>query len=187
LVAMIPDINNKIILKKLKLNENGYVLVTLHRPSNVDDIKRLNMVINKIAEWSDGMEIIWPVHPRVDRKRLIIDNNKWRLIEPIGYIEFLKLMKESFCVFTDSGGIQEETSFLGIPCFTLRNNTERPITCQMGTNKIITEAMINKITIDDIKSIVSKTKSEVDIPLWDGQSANRIKDCFIDYIKHNEC
>jgi len=117
------------------------------------------------------------VHPRVKQEVLIIDRGKWQLIKPIGYIEFLKLMKHSFCVYTDSGGIQEETSFLGVRCYTLRENTERPVTCSLGTNTLLTAEVINGNNwAKPENSTVSKSTS---IPLWDGKSASRIVEHFI--------
>ncbi|MEO0155744.1 MAG: UDP-N-acetylglucosamine 2-epimerase (non-hydrolyzing) [candidate division WOR-3 bacterium] len=133
------------ILEMLGLDVGRYGVVTLHRPSNVDDINVLQKIIDAISEISKIVPIVFPVHPRTDRQ---LDNIHFLLYEPefkkgikftepLGYLEFLSLMSGASIVLTDSGGIQEETTILGIPCLTLRENTERPITITQGTNKLV--------------------------------------------------
>ena len=127
----------------MKAPRNGlpdrYVLVTLHRPSNVDDSESLKSILKSLLEASERMPIIFPVHPRT-RQRIAefgINAGKLRLIDPAPYIEFLGLQRAAAVVITDSGGIQEETTYLGVPCLTLRANTERPVTVTTGTNVLV--------------------------------------------------
>src|SRR3954467_2435019 len=126
-----------------KVPKNGlperYALVTLHRPSNVDEGESLKNILQSLIEISESLDVVFPVHPRT-RQRIAefgLNAKRVHLSEPLPYIEFLALQSRAAVVITDSGGIQEETTFLGIPCLTLRNNTERPITVTMGTNVIV--------------------------------------------------
>ena len=177
LIKMKSEIDKNQILEKLGLKEKGFIVVTLHRPSNVDKIDLLKYLKKKITKWSGDKKILWPIHPRIKQNELKIDKKKWYLSKPIGYIEFLKLVSKSFCVFTDSGGIQEETSFLGVKCFTLRENTERPVTCTIGTNVLLTSKLIKENKFFPIKS--SNIKKIPSIPLWDGRSSERILKIFL--------
>ena len=155
-----------------------YILVTLHRPSNVDDPKILQIILNKLQEVSKQIPVIFPIHPRTkkmiaENKLRVIRNKKLNLINPLGYLEFLGLMRSASAVITDSGGIQEETTYLGIPCITVRENTERPITISIGTNVLI------GTKFDKIIHLVSLTlkgdsKLHAIPPLWDGHAAERI-------------
>lgn len=160
------------------LKQGEYGLVTLHRPANVDDpvhLKRICQVINKIMEKT---KLVFPVHPRT-RKNLdafgllkeLESNQNLYLTEPISYIPFMNLVFNCRFVLTDSGGIQEETTYLGIPCLTLRPNTERPITVTQGTNRLCTLNDIETMVIDIFNKIVMKNA----VPdLWDGQTATRV-------------
>lgn len=160
------------------LKQGEYGLVTLHRPANVDDpvhLKRICQVINKIMEKT---KLVFPVHPRT-RKNLdafgllkeLQSNTNLRLTEPISYVPFMNLVFNCRFVLTDSGGIQEETTYLGIPCLTLRPNTERPITVTQGTNKLCN---LNDIDAH-VKNILEKKNQETTVPeLWDGHTAERI-------------
>jgi len=127
------------IYKDLKLGKKNYLVLTVHRPSNVDDINQLKSILKTISSLSNGMPIIFPAHPRtanmIEDQKLGISNIY--LISPLDYLEFNYLIKDSKAVITDSGGITEEASVLGIPCLTLRNNTERPETITEGTNELI--------------------------------------------------
>ena len=96
------------------------ISLTLHRPSNVDSCNQLSEILDNVQRWAANKKIIWPKHPRIDINKIDYNKEKFNIIDPIGYIEFIKLVKGSWCVFTDSGGIQEDNSFLGIKCFTLR-------------------------------------------------------------------
>src|SRR5205807_5545072 len=119
-----------------------YVHVTLHRPSNVDDLAWLHELFATLAEISRQLTVVFPVHPRTRQRLhavgLVSHNNaRLRLLDPLPYLEFLALQRHAALVITDSGGIQEETTFLGIPCLTVRENTERPITIERGTNRLV--------------------------------------------------
>ncbi|MFC1527235.1 non-hydrolyzing UDP-N-acetylglucosamine 2-epimerase [Candidatus Neomarinimicrobiota bacterium] len=174
LVKLLPKADKPNRFKDLK----QYVLVTLHRPSNVDDFESLKSILQNLKTTSDSIPIIFPVHPRT--KKIITANNfdifkniNFHLIEPLGYLEFLGLMKNATAVITDSGGIQEETTYLGIPCITVRENTERPITLTLGTNQLIGKDYYK--ILDLINSTMNiKKRSNTIIPLWDGKASERI-------------
>lgn len=160
------------------LNKKEYSLLTMHRPSNVDNKETLEKVLKSIEIISKDIKIIFPVHPRTKDQINFFNLNKYfserfKLIEPIGYLESLNLMSNSKFVLTDSGGIQEETTFLGIPCLTLRENTERPITIKQGTNCLV-GSDTDKI-ICQTKKILNDDYKKGAIPeLWDGKAAERI-------------
>ena len=162
------------VLSTLGLTERGYGLVTLHRPSNVDDIVALKSLIDIID--SLGMPLVFPVHPRT-RKRIAdaglqLDPARWQLIEPLGYLDFLRLQSSARAVLTDSGGVQEETTVLGVPCITLRENTERPVTCEQGTNQLVGT---NREAIVTAYGKIDQVRAAARVPdLWDGKSADRI-------------
>ena len=182
LVDMEKQIDNSSILEDLFLRKEDYIVLTLHRPSNVDGFNQLSEILNNVQRWSGNKKIIWPKHPRIDLKKIDYDKEKFQIMEPIGYIEFIKLVKSSCCVFTDSGGIQEETSFLGVKCFTLRENTERPITISHGTNTLIDQTMFN-VTSDWIERSILEIKNPIKIDHWDGKASDRILDIFNSYVK----
>lgn len=155
-----------------RLAGNGpFVLVTLHRPSNVDDPERLGAILRALGEVSSQTPVIFPVHPRT---RARLDGGIPRgisLIEPLGYLEFLSLQDSSAAVVTDSGGIQEETTVLGIPCLTLRDNTERPITLTVGTNELVTPLTL----ADRCRAVLRDGRPGASVPeLWDGRAGERI-------------
>jgi UDP-N-acetylglucosamine 2-epimerase (non-hydrolysing) len=152
-----------------------YVLLTLHRPSNVDDIDSLKLIMESILEISQSLEVVFPVHPRT-RRRLAefeLKNDRLHLLEPLPYIEFLALQKGAEAVITDSGGIQEETTYLGIPCLTIRENTERPITVTLGTN-ILVGPNRDKLRFEFLKILAGEGKKGSIPPLWDGHAGDRI-------------
>jgi UDP-N-acetylglucosamine 2-epimerase (non-hydrolysing) len=153
-----------------------YAVVTIHRPSNVDNPKNLRIIIKKLTEISSYLDLYFSVHPRTkDRLSAILkdQNNNIHLLDPLGYIEFLNLIKKSKMVITDSGGIQEETTFLGIPCLTLRKNTERPVTISLGTNTLIGDDF--NFLLKNVKDIMDGKYKKGKIPeLWDGHAAERI-------------
>jgi UDP-N-acetylglucosamine 2-epimerase (non-hydrolysing) len=171
----------KQIKATLGLKEREYAVLTLHRPSNVDDRETFVSILSALEKISSSLPIVFPVHPRT-RKTIaefelgerIAATENLRLIEPLGYLDFLNLYSTARLVLTDSGGIQEETTALGIPCLTLRENTERPITVEMGTNVIVgTDA--NKIVSEAMR--VLNSSNEIHLPpppLWDGHTADRI-------------
>jgi len=152
-------------------------LVTLHRPSNVDDFENLRKILDSLSQASEQLDIVFPVHPRT-RQRIRefgIHLPKLHLLDPMPYIEFLALQSRATVVITDSGGIQEETTYLGVPCLTLRKNTERPITVTLGTNTLVGED--RDMLVREIKKILAgKGKKGVVPPLWDGHAGERIAD-----------
>ena len=161
------------VLQTLGLAEQTYGLVTLHRPSNVDDPDMLFNLIGILDGF--GIPLVFPVHPRT-RKRIedlgIQLSPLWKLIEPQGYFDFLRLQASAKVVLTDSGGVQEETTVLGVPCITLRENTERPVTVEQGTNQLVgtkREAIIAAFyKIDEVRAAARVPE------MWDGKSADRI-------------
>ncbi len=166
------------VLKDYSLNPSEYILVTLHRPSNVDSKDFLKDLIALFEKLAEKRKIIFPVHPRT-KKNLedsgYINNISKNIIltEPIGYIDFLALTKNSGLIITDSGGIQEESTYLGIQCITVRNNTERPITVEVGTNHLIGTDLnsVEKCALDILSGKIKEGK----IPeMWDGRTSERI-------------
>ncbi len=162
-----------------------YALVTLHRPSNVDDLPWLRDLLATLADLSGRLHIIFPVHPRT-RQRLnglgsaLASNSRLRLLEPLPYLQFLALQRHAAVVITDSGGIQEETTFLGVPCLTVRENTERPVTITQGTNQLVgrnlqrLRAAAAEILSRESTSLAGTEAGRNRIPLWDGHAAERI-------------
>ncbi len=139
LISILPIAKERFedLRKEFRVEEKGYALLTLHRPSNVDDRKTLEGIIGAIKPYAEDFPIIFPVHPRTARKLEGIDTGRIRLVEPMRYIDFVSMQMHARFVMTDSGGIQEETTYLKVPCLTLRENTERPITVEIGTNRIV--------------------------------------------------
>jgi UDP-N-acetylglucosamine 2-epimerase (non-hydrolysing) len=152
-----------------------YALVTLHRPSNVDDSATLKSILDALLEVSAQLHVIFPVHPRTRQRMASLGTNatNLHLLEPLPYIEFLALQRRAKVVITDSGGIQEETTYLGVPCLTLRNNTERPITVDLGTNVLVGQD-VGKLRRELAKILEGNAKSGVIPPLWDGHAGGRI-------------
>jgi UDP-N-acetylglucosamine 2-epimerase (non-hydrolysing) len=177
LIAFMPKIDASPIREKLGVD--SYYLMTFHRPGNVDDPANLTLLAEMIAEMSQTKKVVFPVHPRT-RKRLeenglmkLLDNPQIVLTEPLGYIDFIHLVKNASVVITDSGGVQEETTYMGVPCITVRPNTERPVTVTEGSN---TMAKMDKAFIlGVIADINSGTYKKRTIPhFWDGKSSQRI-------------
>ena len=163
------------IWKDLGLEEKKYMVMTLHRPSNVDEETQLKTLISQIVSLGKDYPIIFPVHPRT--KKLLQDLDltfeNLHYVEPLGYLEFNYLVKHAFAVLTDSGGITEETTVMDVPCITLRENTERPETCEIGTNVLVGNDM-QKIE-DSFEELLSGHWKKGQIPqLWDGDAAKRI-------------
>jgi UDP-N-acetylglucosamine 2-epimerase (non-hydrolysing) len=158
-----------------RLAKGQYIVMTLHRPANVDEEDNLKNLLQEIISNSNGLPLIFPVHPRTAKilNSLEIKNSQLHIVEPLGYLEFNYLVENALAVITDSGGITEETTVLGIPCMTLRNNTERPETVHIGTNELIgTDPSAIKPALE--KLFAGKWKKG-DIPeLWDGYTAKRI-------------
>ena len=168
------------ILNEIRVVKNRYALVTLHRPSNVDEKSTLEGILEGLNVISKDIDLVFPLHPRTKSKIEEFNleaklTENIRITEPLGYLDFLSLTKNAKIVITDSGGIQEETTALGIPCLTLRNNTERPITVEEGTNKIIGNKQ--ERLIDEFKYILVNENKKYQIPhFWDGKTALRIAD-----------
>lgn len=160
------------------LNEKEYVFVTLHRPNNVDDLNVLSLIMEKLMKFSYRIPVIFPAHPRT--KKQIMNNGifeeikkykNFKLLDPLGYLDTICLVNNSRFVLTDSGGLQEETTFLRIPCLTLRPNTERPITIREGTNKLTSLEILEQ----DFECILNEYNHIGKIPeLWDGKTSERI-------------
>lgn len=165
------------ILNEMGMEERSYAVVTLHRPSNVDDPVMLKGIIEVLQEIGREIPVIFPVHPRT-RAMLARYSDKHlsslQLIAPLGYLDFLKLMAHARVVLTDSGGIQEETTILKVPCLTLRENTERPITMEMGTNRLVGSQP--KRILEAWREIMREgdPSDSRTPPLWDGMAAQRV-------------
>jgi len=177
--------DNSSILEKLSLKKNSYGLVTLHRPSNVDDLDMLQGILEALMIIGAKCPLVFPVHPRTMKmlkgKNIELPDEKLMLIEPVGYLDFLKLMKHSRIVLTDSGGIQEETTVLGVPCLTIRENTERPITIEVGTNVLAGTSKV-RIIEEGLRALEHGSKNH-DIPeLWDGKASTRIVEVIGNYF-----
>ncbi|HRE59199.1 MAG TPA: UDP-N-acetylglucosamine 2-epimerase (non-hydrolyzing) [Candidatus Kapabacteria bacterium] len=176
----LPKAKKLQFINELGLTEKNYALITMHRPSNVDEPEQLRTLLVMLAELTQQRDIIFPVHPRT-RKNIeifglsdIIDSHpRMHLIDPQGYITFLHLMMNADFVMTDSGGVQEETTALGVPCLTIRTTTERPITTTLGTN-ILVQPNPDNIR-QALYTMVSQPRKSGQIPpLWDGKAAERI-------------
>ncbi|HWY54438.1 MAG TPA: UDP-N-acetylglucosamine 2-epimerase (non-hydrolyzing) [Terriglobales bacterium] len=152
-----------------------YALVTLHRPCNVDDGASLRSIWKSLLEVNEELEVVFPVHPRTRQRieQFSIDIKKIHLLNPLPYIEFLAMQLHAAVVITDSGGIQEETTYLGVPCLTLRANTERPVTVTMGTNTLIRQDL-GRLKSELSKILQGKGKKGSIPPLWDGHAGERI-------------
>lgn len=165
-------------LTRLGLTSGDFCLLTLHRPSNVDDPKRLAELFGALEEIHDRVPIVFPVHPRTAaniRDALGGRDLKFQIIEPQDYLDFLRLMADAKIVLTDSGGVQEETTALGIPCFTLRDSTERPITVTHGTNTMV--GADREVILREVMAALDGEPKTGNVPdLWDGKAAARIAD-----------
>ncbi len=183
------------ILDTLELKSGEYALLTLHRPSNVDNKETLVSILKCLEQINEKIKIVYPIHPRTKKNienfglandfPFLAQNNsekKFLMTEPLGYLDFMRLMSEAKLVLTDSGGIQEETTVLGVPCVTLRENTERPVTVLEGTNTVTGTAQdkIIKATVSALESSDSNRK----IPqMWDGLASQRIVKILLDKYK----
>lgn len=185
---------------KIKMNKKDYALLTLHRPSNVDHRDAFKNIIEALQEISNNIPIIFPAHPRTrkqiqsfgfekyfdfidsDLKDLLNPGNSINLLKPLPYLEFLNLMANAKLVYTDSGGIQEETTILGIPCLTIRENTERPVTIREGTNTLVGSHR-DKILEESHKILIGKGKKGRIPYLWDGNAAERIVNILFSHLQ----
>ena len=166
---------------RLGLRTGNYAMVTLHRPSNVDAAESLEPIVNALSDASQELPIVFVAHPRTIKglekfglKERLSQAENVKLLDPLPYIQFMNLVVGSKLVITDSGGLQEETTYLGIPCLTLRENTERPITVTMGTNKLVNAASL----AENLRAILAGNwPSGTCPPLWDGNAAERAVAC----------
>ena len=157
----------------------GYAVVTLHRPSNVDNPRTLESLLNTVRKISEKLPVIWPLHPRTRRNAEafgiahLLSSPHLIILPPLSYLEMLGLMQAATVVLTDSGGIQEETTALAVPCLTLRENTERPVTVEQGTNTIT--GVEARVILEEVESVLTTGGKRGRMPeLWDGRAAERI-------------
>ena len=185
LVHYLPKTERSNILKELGLEKLNFIVVTLHRPRNVDSKDELEGIIKLLNSLSKEKTIVFPIHPRTRTNLIKFGLHKLLLTnvllsDPIGYIDFLTLIKNAALVITDSGGIQEESTYLGVQCVTLRDNTERPITVEVGTNQLI-GTDFDKAEMVAREVLHGRSKKNGGIPhLWDGMTSTRI----VDIIHH---
>ena len=178
LVHALPRARRLALPATFALPEDGYIVVTLHRPSNVDDPERLRELMKTLVTLARERSVVFPVHPRTRKKMddlglQKMPHDRLRFIAPLAYTEMLALVESAGLVITDSGGLQEETTFLGVPCITVRPNTERPITCEQGTNRLAPLKCADLVgaTHDAFNARRSEPPK---IELWDGHAAVRI-------------
>jgi UDP-N-acetylglucosamine 2-epimerase (non-hydrolysing) len=169
----------KLLPAARRQNQNGlperYALVTLHRPANVDDGVILKRILQSLLEVSQDLSVIFPAHPRT-RKRIAdfgLHADRLQIVDPLSYLEFLGMQSRATVVITDSGGIQEETTYLGVPCLTLRENTERPVTVSLGTNVLVGRDP-DKLRSELSRVLAGNAKKGTIPPLWDGHAGERI-------------
>ena len=189
LVRLLPKASERWSAQRstINLDPERYALVTLHRPSNVDNPNTLAGVMSALADVSRDLQVIFPVHPRTRERLEALDLQpailrpgsgqacNLQLIDPVGYLDFIALQHHATLVITDSGGIQEESTFLGVPCLTVRENTERPVTVEVGTNILVGQDMDRlKAEVKQILAGAGKVGSVP--PLWDGKTSERIAD-----------
>lgn len=188
LVQFQPVFEKSDILEKLNVSAKKYFVFTFHRPGNVDDLEKLTELVNVIKGISTQNKVVFPVHPRT-RNNLadnglldLLQNENIVITEPVGYIDFMKLIGNSIGVITDSGGIQEETTFMQVPCLTIRPNTERPITHEIGTNTLL--PLDQTQILKYVQQIADGTYKKGEIPEnWDGNATDRIVDVIKEYLK----
>jgi UDP-N-acetylglucosamine 2-epimerase (non-hydrolysing) len=180
LVRMLPEADRSLPADL----PSRYALVTLHLPSNVDNLDWLGSLLSSLGRIGHGLEVIFPVHPRTRQKIASLgigleNGSHMRFLEPLPYLEFLGLQKHAAVVITDSGGIQEETTFLGVPCLTVRENTERPVPITIGTNVLVGRGTAH--LSDELARIPSEPRKNTKVqPLWDGHAAERIAKVIFD-------
>lgn len=175
LLNNIPRLRRPAVYDELELQEKNYLVLTMHRPANVDEAEKLKLLMNEITSNVRGLPILFPIHPRTAKifHDLGISAPNLHIVDPMGYLEFNYLVQHAKGVITDSGGITEETTVMGVPCITLRDNTERPETCSVGTNELIgTNPSAISPALDKLFS--GEWKKGAIPKLWDGKAAGRI-------------
>jgi UDP-N-acetylglucosamine 2-epimerase (non-hydrolysing) len=181
LLSHLPAASFERVRARFNLTRRGFAVMTLHRPSNVDDSETLDGILSALSDLAAGMPVVFPVHPRT-RRRLEAGKVPAGVltVEPLGYLDFLALTSNARIVITDSGGLQEETTALGIPCITVRENTERPITVTEGTNRVVGTSP------ERIKAAIADAMTDDPSPrrpaLWDGKTAARIADVYESFL-----
>ncbi|WP_191860162.1 non-hydrolyzing UDP-N-acetylglucosamine 2-epimerase [Hanstruepera ponticola] len=175
LLKQMPNFKKPLVWNELSLKTKEYIVMTLHRPANVDEENQLKEMISEIMKHSGNMPIVFPVHPRTAKilEGLDISHNRLHTVSPLSYLEFNFLVKNAKAVITDSGGITEEASIMNVPCMTLRDNTERPETITLGTNELVGTNPSNIAPYLN-KLFSGNWKQSKGIPLWDGHTAERI-------------
>lgn len=176
LVGLLPAAQKALQTKGSDLPPR-YALVTLHRPANVDDSETLKGILESLLDVNRDLTVVFPAHPRT-RKRIAdfgLHAGQLRVLDPLPYVDFLGMQSRATVVITDSGGIQEETTYLGIPCLTVRENTERPVTVSMGTNVLVGRDP-EKLRVELGRVLAGKAKKGTVPPLWDGRAGERIAD-----------
>lgn len=180
LLVQMPNFRKPLVWEEIGLKPKEYIVMTLHRPANVDEEAGLRNLMTAIIDSSRGLPLIFPVHPRTAKmlQSLGIEAPNLHMVEPLGYLEFNYLVKHAKVVVTDSGGITEETTVMNVPCMTLRNNTERPETCEIGTNELLgTNPDAIPPAFD--KLFNGQWKKGKIPELWDGHAAGRIVDAIL--------
>jgi UDP-N-acetylglucosamine 2-epimerase (non-hydrolysing) len=185
LVAQLPKTEQRATLQQLAVEAGKYAVLTLHRPSNVDVIEVLSGIIEVMLELARELPIVWPIHPRAAKMleqsglmRRIQHTPGLKLTEPVGYLDMLALTRRARMILTDSGGLQEEATVLGVPCVTLRHNTERPATLEAGANRLAGNQPAGIRTA--IQAVLRERGPTIRIPeLWDGKAAGRIVDVLL--------
>ena len=180
--AALPRARERRIHQQLELGRGKYALATLHRPSNVDDPAALGRLLWALTEVAAQIPVVFPIHPRTRARlpRSGQDAPGLRLVEPLGYLDFLALIADAKLVMTDSGGIQEETTALGVPCLTLRENTERPVTVEVGTNQLVGTDPAKAVAA--AREVLAGRARRGRIPeLWDGRAAERVAEVLVGF------
>ncbi len=191
LLAQLPKTENRNTLQRFRLDPHEYAALTLHRPSNVDDPEIFRGILDVLVRLAEKLPIVWPIHPRarnaLEQNGLlnrIKSNGRLKLSEPIGYLDMLTLNRWARLIITDSGGLQEEATVLGVPCITLRENTERPVTVEAGANRVVGNHPA-RIRLA-ISSILKRNGYNITTPeLWDGKAAGRIVDALLGFFSNN--
>ena len=179
LLGYYPKISQSDVLNRYQLKEKEYCLLTLHRASNVDEKETFHKIMTTIQQVAKRTKVLFPVHPRTKSmmEEIQTEDKKLIITEPLGYLDFLKLEEDARLVLTDSGGIQEETTFLKVPCLTLRENTERPVTITSGTNHLV--GLDPEAIIKEVDALLQDGHRDFPLPpLWDGKTSQRIVGVF---------